>query len=875
LRHKPKNIPVWLLVGWLICGVVDLFLPHPKAYVCVPVSIGISIAISAAITAGTVGLQYLIAKRQKAAPTDRGKSDDIRISIPGYGEQIVKSWGKGRGAPVWFWYTKIVDRPIVTPGHSGGKGPPKPPTGTDTNHQYYTSMAGVFHDGAIQSVRRIWFNGDLVWNIVSLSATRYEAEKATLGGSATIVAATYASNNGGVSRLGNGPGNNGYVDFSVAVTDSGLYDLALFYQLDSTTQSFEVWLDGVSQGSVSCAASGPGVIAIQTMEFAMTVGTRVIRVGNSSANAPNLDCIEVAETLSFSGGSLADARVFSSLTDPAIVPPTNQVKPWATYNAKPLLDDTCPAGYHLNTTTGQCDPDVGGTPGSGGAGKAVGLTANLAKWGSPQIRVYLGTNAQTADPAIVADKGAANTPAWRGLAYLVIDSILLSSGALPNVTIEWDQGTTAVDQIVTDHYALGGVSSTYLDVSALAGLTQTGVIRTSQKPIGDSLRDLQTKFQFDMIEVDGVVRAALRNRTAIDFTIPFSKLRAHADGSETPPQDCIITDIDPLLLPWEVQVNYVDQTQDYHNGTQSDNRASGPQTQPVSTSLSLVDFPNNMKRLASTLLYKPDMEGRALQFETGPEFFNVIPGSIGQLILPNTTHTVRVGDGKYGLPTGICQFQSVRQAASIYSPTGFGSISGAEAPIAGFPSNTKGIIIDGPILRPEDAGDGTQVVVYVAMCGIGGGVWPGGFWYQESPIGSGNYAVITICSVPSGIGVTAGTLASVTDNGSWDRTSALTINLYYDPGLASRSEAELLMNPEANLAAVINPSTSEVEYVQFASVTPNVAASPFVASYTISTLLRGRIQTENNMGVHTSADDVVIIDSTIKPRRFESHDIGR
>jgi hypothetical protein len=811
----------------------------------------ISLAISASVTAGSIGLEYLIAKKTKVSPVDRGKQDDIRISLPGYGEPIVWARGIVRCAPVWFWHTPIVDRPVTTPGHSGGKGPPKPPTPTTIDHQYYTSIAGVFREGEIKNVTRIWFGPDLVWNTTDqLSSALYEAEDGTLAGGASSTTSSIASMGHKVTGLGSG----GTVTFSIPITDDGNYDIAVYY-LDSTTDlQYEVMLDGISQGFVSCPASGTNLMAAQTIGLTLTSGTRSIQFRNTSAAAPDMDRIEIVETVSFSGGTLTDNRVFTDLTDPTILAPTDETKPWPIYNARPI----------------EIDPGTG-EPRSGTAT----ITANLSKWGSPQIRIYRGTTDQPADPAIIADKGVDNTPAWRGLAYIVIQDIQLPNGAIPNVTIESDDGITAVDQIVEDVYALGGRPDTDLELSALSGLTIPAVIRTSQKLLGDTIKDLQTRFQFDMIEVDGVVKAVLRNQTTIDFTIPFAKLRAHLDGSEMPQQGAIITDIDPILLPVEVDINYLDQGQDYHNGVQFDRALDSYRYDVQSFSLALVENEHNIKKLCSTLLHKAEMESRAFTFETGPEFFPVIPGSVGQLVLPNATHTVRIGDGKYGLPVGLCQFQAVRQAASVYSTTGFGSISGAETPIAGFPSNTKGVILEGPLFRPEDAGDGTQPVVYVAMCGIGGGAWPGGFLYQEHPIDSGNYiGPITISSIPSSIGVTTSALASVDDPTTFDRTSSLTIDFYHDPQLASVTENELLNSPNLNLLAIRN-SDGDVECVQFKTATPGIASSPYVARYTVSALLRGRFLTEYAVDTHETNDDVVFCDSTLKPRRIDLDDVGR
>lgn len=855
----PKRINIlWLGLAVTLLSLIDLCLPHPNVYRCDPVTLTF-LAISAASalapytqgwSMGLVG-HLLYQKPKIPASIDRGKQDDVRISMPGYGESIVWARGIFRCAPTWFWHKPIVHSTVTTPGSSGGKGAPKPPTPGTIDHVYTTSVGGVFHDGEIKTVRRIWFGTDLVWNIVETSPTRYEAESATLAGGANVVSSSIASGGEKVTDIGNG----GMVTFDVDISADGDYDVAIFYLDSTTTLAYEVLVDGVSQGTVSCEASGSGLMAIQTIGLTLTAGTRAIRFRNTAADCPDMDRIEVVDTLVLTTGNV-DSRTFTDLIDPTILPPTDETKPWPFHNYLPI----------------EIDPE---DPGGGTITGTSTITASLAKYGQPQIRIYRGTADQTADPAIIADKGVDDTPAWRGLAYIVIEGIQLPNGALPNVTIEVDQGTSDVDTMVEDHYALGGVDSSNLELSALSGLTITGLMRTSQRPIGDSLKDLLTRFQFDLPEYDGVVNAVLRNRTSVDFTITAAKLRAHPSGTDIPDQDAVITDTDPLLFPYRFDVNFLNSGYDFHNDIQFDTRASGPQTDNQSVSLALVDTESNMKKLASVLLYRPDMEGRGFEFFAGPEFIKVVPGSIGTISLTNATHTVRVINAKYGLPAGVNQFQLVRHAPSLYGATGFGAPIVSETPVAGFPSNTRGIILDGPLFRPEDQGDGTQPVVYIAMCGIGGGAWPGGFLYQESPIGSGQYVFVTVSDKPSGIGVTDGTLSSVSDPSTWDRTSSLTFSLYYDPGLSSAAEADLLNNPNLNLLAVINPSTNEVECLQFKTATPLSPVSPFAARYSVSTFLRGRFMTEGNVGIHTSADDVVVIDSTLKPRRISIADIGR
>ena len=429
-----------------------------------------------------------------------------------------------------------------------------------------------------------------------------------------------------------------------------------------------------------------------------------------------------------------------------------------------------------------------------------------------------------------------------------------------------------------------GVSALTVSTSGAIGDAPSsdagGLLLSSRKSAADLLNDLQTRFQFDMVEVDGVVKAILRNGSTADITIPYADMRAveASPGQlpEIPAWDCQITDIDPFLLPGRVDVNYLDPGMDYHNNVQSEMVLAGSRYDQQSVSLSIIDQADNMKKLAITLMHKAEMEGRAFNWLTSWKYLHVHPGTICSLTLPNATHTVRVVQGKYPLPVGVLEFSALRQAASLYSPTASGSISsGFEKPLAPVPQNTRGVIIDGPILRAEDAGDGTQPVVYVAMCGRGAGAWSGGYLYEESPIGSANYELLTTASQASQIGVAAGTLATVSDPSIWDRTNTLTINFYTLTTLSSASEQDLRSNGNLNLLILSDSASQSWEAVQFKTAVAGVAVAPYLSSYTVSVFLRGRFGSDSNVGSHVSSEDVVVVDSTLRPRRMNVTDIGR
>lgn len=48
-----------------------------------------------------------------------------------------------------------------------------------------------------------------------------------------------------------------------------------------------------------------------------------------------------------------------------------------------------------------------------------------------------------------------------------------------------------------------------------------------------------------------------------------------------------------------------------------------------------------------------------------------------------------------------------------------------------------------------------------------------------------------------------------------------------------------------------------------------------ITQYRLETFLRGRLGTDANVGTHSAADDVVVIDGTVQPVRLPIADIGR
>lgn len=86
------------------------------------------------------------------------------------------------------------------------------------------------------------------------------------------------------------------------------------------------------------------------------------------------------------------------------------------------------------------------------------------------FRFYPGSEDQIADPAIVAEKGAANTPAFRGLCYAVFEELPLADfgNRVPNITAEIAyNATNNVDLDVTTSYSGGSFDTATINSLAV------------------------------------------------------------------------------------------------------------------------------------------------------------------------------------------------------------------------------------------------------------------------------------------------------------------------------------------------------------------------------------------------------------------------
>jgi len=87
----------------------------------------------------------------------------------------------------------------------------------------------------------------------------------------------------------------------------------------------------------------------------------------------------------------------------------------------------------------------------------------------PPPTLYGGTQTQAADPDIQADKGAANTPAFRHLVYAVFADFPLANfgNRIPTIRGEVQYSISSLQDMVADICERAGLDSSLIDVSTL------------------------------------------------------------------------------------------------------------------------------------------------------------------------------------------------------------------------------------------------------------------------------------------------------------------------------------------------------------------------------------------------------------------------
>lgn len=451
-----------------------------------------------------------------------------------------------------------------------------------------------------------------------------------------------------------------------------------------------------------------------------------------------------------------------------------------------------------------------------------------------QVRFYLGTEDQVADAAIVANVGAAAAPAFRGIAYVVFDTISLTAFAdrVPTFSFEVtaDAASVPVGAIAADLFAASGCAVP--DGSALVqALDGYGLGRSATN--ATALEQLATIAPHDPVGGGAALRLVPPVGGA-PTALADIEIGAYVGGKPGLVRNWRRASM--LRPPRTVTIGYMDATRQYQSGLQT---ANGDGASHVAIEQ---DLP--------AVLSAPAARGIAERALRDAETAR----ATRTITLPYSRAPIEVGDAI--TVAGDATLWRVRRQALEgmvvaldleATPTWLAAPLAADAGQG--PANA--LAVQGPsVLQildlPDFAGNaGAGPRLWLAVSGMNPN------WRAANLLvsydGGASYASLGTVRTPDTIGTTTSVLASGTTTG-WDMTNSVEIALAnQSDGLQSSAAASVLAG--ANLVAIGQ------ELIGFQTATPTAPGR-----YVLSGLLRGQFGTEFAASGHAIGEPFALLD---------------
>ena len=141
--------------------------------------------------------------------------------------------------------------------------------------------------------------------------------------------------------------------------------------------------------------------------------------------------------------------------------------------------------YFANFAVGLCEGRIGHVSRVWADGKPLDMTGIV-------MRVYRGDEAQTADPLIAAKQGAANAPAYRGLAYVVFERLPLANfgNRIPQLSFEVVRPVGRLEQMVRAVTLIPGTTEFGYEPSGLVQTLGPGRSRPENRHVAHARSDV-------------------------------------------------------------------------------------------------------------------------------------------------------------------------------------------------------------------------------------------------------------------------------------------------------------------------------------------------------------------------------------------------
>lgn len=447
------------------------------------------------------------------------------------------------------------------------------------------------------------------------------------------------------------------------------------------------------------------------------------------------------------------------------------------------------------------------------------------------MRLHRGTEQQQVDPLIAAAEGPGGCPAYRGLAYVVFEDLVLVDfgNRIPNLTFELIADTAPVDigsaieaLAIVDGRSAVEVAGSYPSI--------VGHFAGSGANIADSLQAL-LMIAGGSVAGGEVIRLVAGPQQ--DIAIGEAENGTHAYGAPPVPDRRRRLGGDSRVDAFEL--GYFDIDRDYQSGLQRARRGAGAlvERQAIGAALSA----GEAKSLAHAVLGRLQAGRLQIGVRLPWRHLGIAPGAL--INLEGDAGSWRVRQVRFEAFVVQLDLQRVE----VGQPTAMAGASGRALQFTPQPAGPTTIeVFDLPALPGEQL---STPRLWVAAAGASAG-WRRAAIEISADDGASYHSIGTI-ERQTVMGTALTKLPAAATSG-WDRHSTVDVMLLSDRmWLEGRSDESVLAG--ANLALIGN------ELLQFATAE---AVAP--RTFRLSGLLRGRRGSEAEVGTHADGERFVLID---------------
>ena len=387
------------------------------------------------------------------------------------------------------------------------------------------------------------------------------------------------------------------------------------------------------------------------------------------------------------------------------------------------------------------------------------------------------------------------------------------------------------------------VAGTDIDATALTD-TLPGYMIKNRVTARKGLEPLAAAFNFRAVESDFKIKFPKRGGASVG-NIPQIDLGATA--GEIPTKQALLKTRMPEEGLFETAIiEYIDPTFDNNPNTQQAKRSS----EAIDVGGSLVfNFPGALgndqaKQIIERMLFQ-SWAGRTAIFTSVPlKHILKDAGDVITITKDGVTDQLELHDVRLGV-NSIIKIEGTIDDSVVHVSTATGvDALGDEGQTIVIPGSTELFILDIPLLRDSDNGEG----IYIGAGTPQGVSWPGAQIFR----GLNTVSFVPFEGIVPSRNLDYGKATTVLADASpniWDRTNTFTVSL---------TSGTLSSDTETNVLNGANPlligEGANGEIIQFKTAVLNADGT-----YTLSTLLRGRRGTEYATGTHALNDTVIVL----------------